>query len=109
MKKAGLPHDYDRVTSLKRMKARSGPPAWRLLKAAVAWRVMRRFFKNQSHRTKILWQEDLKRLGGSGDYGRNSMVNEITADNMADQILILGGFEDDRIRRKLGKDEKNGD
>ena len=48
-------------------------------------------------------------MGASGDYGRNSIVNEITADNMADQILILGGFEDDRIRRKLGKDEKNGD
>ncbi len=107
MKTAGLPHDWKTVTSLKRMKARSGPPAWRMLKAAVAWRVMRRFFKNQSHRTKIMWREDLKQVGdGGAGYGQG-FVNEMLADNMADQILMLGGFEDDRIRKKLGKDEKD--
>ena len=107
MKKAGLPRDWQTVTPLKRMGKRSSPPAWRMLRAAVAWRVMRRYFKNQGHRTKVMWQEDLKRMGASDEYGRNSIVNEMMADNMADQILMLGGFEDARIRRKLGKDEKD--
>lgn len=105
MKKAGLPRDYDRVMPLKRMRRVSGPPKWRMLKAAVAWRVMRRFFKNKSHRHKVMWREDLKRLGHSSEFGKSSIVNEVMADNMADQILMLGEFEDDRIRRKLGKDK----
>ena len=105
MKNAGLPHDWKTKRSLKRMKAISGPPKWRMLKAAVAWRVMSRFFKNKSHKTKIMWRSDLKRLkeGYAGE--ATGYVNERVADNMADQILMLGGFEDDRIRRKLGKDE----
>jgi hypothetical protein len=105
MKKAGLPYDYDKVTSLKRMKRMSGPPHWRMLKAAVAWRVMFRFFKNQSHRHKVLWRSDLKRLKEDYAGEETGFVNEIVADNMADQILMLGGFEDKRIRRKLGKEE----
>jgi hypothetical protein len=104
MKKTGLPHDWKTVSSLKRMGKRSGPVKWQMLKAAVAWRVMSRFFKNKSNKAKIVWRSDLKRLQENYDYSRTGFVNEIVADNMADQILMLGGFEDERIRRKLGKD-----
>jgi len=107
MKKAGLSWDHDKVTSLKRMGAKSGPPKWRMLKAAVAWRVMSRFFKNKSHKHKVMWRHDLKRLKEDYAGEQTGFVNEMVADNMADQILMLGGFEDDRIRRKLGKDEKD--
>lgn len=104
MKKAGLPRDWDSVMPLKRMRRVSGPVSWRMLKAAVAWRVMSRFFSKQKNRHLVIWRDDLKRVGQSHNF-KPSMVNEMMADNMADMILMLGGFEDSRIRRKLGKDK----
>jgi hypothetical protein len=98
MDKAGRPYDWKRVRSLKQARAKA--VSWKRLRAAVAYRVIYRYFKNKS-KYFVAYNSELNSVGDGQNF-----VNKMVADNMADQILMLGGFEDDRIRRKLGKDEE---
>ena len=93
MNKAGRPRDWSMVHSPAYF---GGSPSWRYLKTAVAYRVMRRFF---AHKPKVVvgYSYELSKPDQSKFKG---FVNQILYDDMADQILRLGGFKDDRLKQQ---------
>ncbi len=93
MKTAGLPPDWNRVHSPKTLGG--SDISWSLLKAAIAWRVISRYFKAMKL-GKVRYSTNLKYMGGS----EKNFSSQMMADQMADQILALDPeFSDKRSKR----------
>ena len=92
MNKAGRPRDWSVVHSPAYF---GGSPSWRYLKMAVAYRVIRRFFADK-RKVLVSYNSALNKP----DYKFKGFVNQMLYDDMADQILRLGGFKDDRLKQQ---------
>lgn len=108
MKTAGLPRDYDRIRKIKNVRQQAAK--WRLMKAAVAYRVIRRYFKERKkYKIKIRYDAELEGVGG--DPMRDPVMENTRRDfanKLANQILSLDpNFSDKWVRRELWEKRNN--